>query len=97
MKNAIVGLCEMELHLPAVNSLKEKRSIIKPLLRRLPQKFNVACAEIDHHDVWQSAGIAIVCVSNSSRHVRDMLQSSIDWLESNFPDVLITNQKIEVL
>ncbi|TVR22269.1 MAG: DUF503 domain-containing protein [Anaerolineaceae bacterium] len=87
----------MELYLPAVNSLKEKRSVIKPILNRLPQKFNVACSEIDHQDVWRSSQIAVVCVSNSSRHVRDVLQSSIDWLESNFPDVLITNQKIEVL
>lgn len=56
-------LMEMELHLPNCHSLKEKRSVIKPLLNELRRDYNVSASEVDAHDVWQSAVIAVVCVA----------------------------------
>lgn len=97
MKNGIIGICRIEFYLAGVGSLKEKRSIIKPLLNRLRAQFNVSCAEIDHNDVWQSAAIGIVTVSNSSRHVQEMLNNVVDWIEDSFPDAMITQQDIEIL
>jgi hypothetical protein len=37
----IIGVCTIELHLPGVGSLKQKRSIMKPLLARLHNSFNI--------------------------------------------------------
>lgn len=97
MKNPIIGLCTLELYLPGVLSLKEKRSIIKSMLARLRNTFNVSTAEIDHHDVWQSAGIAIVTVSGSTVHARQVVSKTISWIEEHFPDVMIVRQEVEVL
>ena len=93
----IVGICTLELHLPGVGSLKEKRSILKSMLARLHNTFNVSAAEVDHHDMWQSAAIGIASVSNSTAHVNRVIQQVIDWVETHYPDAYITDQDIEIL
>lgn len=97
MSHAAIGLCMLEFHLPGVASLKEKRSIVKSMLARLHNTFNVAAAEIDHLDKWQSAVIAVTSVSNSGSHTNEVLDKVIDWIESHYPDALIVHQSIEIL
>jgi uncharacterized protein len=97
MPNAIVGLCTIKLHLPGTSSLKAKRSLIKPLLKRLHNTFNVSAAEIDNHDIWQSATIAIVMVGNSTTHANQVIHSTLDWIETHYPDLFIVDQEIEIL
>jgi uncharacterized protein YlxP (DUF503 family) len=93
----IVGICTIELHLPGLGSLKQKRSVIKPLLTRLHNTFNISAAEIDYQDVWQSAVIGIAVVTNSTAHAQQMLNRVIRWIETNFPNVQIVRQEIEIL
>ena len=93
----IIGACELQLYLPEVASLKAKRSVLKSLLARLRNKFNVATAEVDHNDVWQSAVIGIVTVSNSTVHANQMISLVIQWIEDNYPQVIISQQSIEIL
>ncbi len=97
MKNAIIGLCTLELHLPGLTSLKEKRSIIKSMLKRLHNTFNVSAAEIDYLDKWQKSAIAITCVSNQNAHAVKIMQNVIDFVETNYPEALIIEQQIETL
>lgn len=96
MSNIAIGACIIELYLPGLSSLKEKRGILKSMLTRIHSTFNVAAAEVDHQDVWQSATIAAVAVSNSTPHAQQIVSKIPDWIESNFPDVYIVNQKIEI-
>ncbi|MFQ5419781.1 MAG: DUF503 domain-containing protein [Anaerolineae bacterium] len=62
----VVITCVIKLQLDGVYSLKEKRHLLKPLLARLPQQFNLAAAEIEHRDVWQTAVIGLVGIGNES-------------------------------
>ncbi len=96
MNKTKLGLCHLQFYLPGVASLKEKRSIIKSMLARTRNKFNVSAAEVDHLDRWQSAAVAIAAVSNSSEHIHQTLQHVITWIEDNYPDALITEQHIEM-
>jgi uncharacterized protein len=93
----IVGICEIELYLPEVSSLKGKRSVLKSLLARMRNQFNVSAAEVGLNDVWQSARIGVATVSNSSRHANQSLQNVIQWIEANYPQVHIVDQTIEIL
>ena len=95
--SAIIGFCTLTFNFPDVFSLKDKRSILKSMLKRLHNTFNISAAETDHHDVWQSAQISLVLVSNSSTQSHKVLQSAIKWIEDNYPDALITQQNIEIL
>jgi hypothetical protein len=97
MTTPVVGLCTIEFHLPGMRSLKEKRGILKSMLARLRNTFNVSAAEVDHQDVWQSATIAIAVVSNSNVHVTQTINKVQQWIENHFPDAIVVNQDVELL
>lgn len=96
-EDALVGLCTITLYLPGITSLKGKRRIIKSIIARMRNTYNVSCAEIAKLDKWQSAVIAFACVSNSNRHIDDTIQTILRWIEANFPDAMITEHDIEIL
>jgi len=93
----IIGVCTIELHLPGLGSLKQKRSVLKPMLARLHNTFEVSAAEIDRQDVWQSAVIAVALVTNSTPHAQEVLNRVLQWIETHYPNVYIVNQRIEIL
>jgi uncharacterized protein len=95
--SAIIGLCTIEFHLSEVSSLKEKRSILKSMLAKLHNQFNVSAAEVDENDRWQTAVIAVGVVTNSSRHAHQVLQNTLDFIESRYPEAIIVKQTIEIL
>ena len=97
MGQAIVGLCTLELYLPGVASLKEKRRIIKSIIQRLHNQFNVSAAETDFHDKWQRTCIAIATVSNTTQQAHKVIQSAVEFVETQYTDTVITNQEIEIL
>lgn len=92
----IIGACSVRLHLPAVLSLKEKRGRLKPILARLPREFNLAAAEVDLQDVWQSAEIGLVTVANDAGLVQSLLQKAVHWIEQHAPDVEVADYRIEI-
>lgn len=91
----IVATCVIELQLDGVSSLKEKRRILKSVLARLTNQFNVAAAEVDYQDVWQTAVIGVAAVGNDSAHLHSLLEKVVGWLEAQRPDVPIADYYIE--
>ena len=61
-------LMRVTLRASWVHSLKEKRMVIKSLIQRLRNKFNISVGEVDEQDVHQTLviGIAGVCGNISS-------------------------------
>jgi uncharacterized protein len=92
-----VGLLILHLHIPGCTSLKEKRSRLKPLLVRLHKQFNVSAAEVERQDAWQEAVVACALVSNSTAHTQRSLQQVVSWLETNWPDIMVVGESIEIL
>ncbi|MDN7244178.1 DUF503 domain-containing protein [Planococcus shenhongbingii] len=74
---------ECEFFIPVSHSLKEKRAVLKSMLTRTKQKFNVSAAEIDHQNVWQRTRIAFVTVSSSKEMVDKEMAQVLQYLESN--------------
>ncbi|MFN8527058.1 MAG: DUF503 domain-containing protein [Anaerolineae bacterium] len=97
MSHAVVGLCTIHLELPELTSIKEKRSILKSILARLHNTFNVSAAEIDLNDDLGTAVIAITVVSNSSAHSNSVISKALQWVEEHAHDVIVTDQDIEIL
>jgi hypothetical protein len=92
----IIGACTLQLYLPGMTSLKDKRGVLKPLLKQLRRQFEVAVAEVDHHDVWQSSGIAIVTVATETNHVYTVLDKAVQWIEDNYYQVQILDWNVEL-
>lgn len=77
----IIGGAEMELFLPEANSLKDKRQIIKSIISKIWNKFNVSVAEIGYNDLWQRALIGISCISDSDYQARKILTTIENTVE----------------
>jgi uncharacterized protein YlxP (DUF503 family) len=92
----IVGLCEIELSIPESHSLKDKRQILRSLLERLRNQFNVSIAEVDRMDSWQRATVGVASVSNETKHSVQVLNKVMDAIRSN-PRVVVVDYSIETL
>ncbi len=68
-----VGSLELDLLLGDVHSLKEKRSVIRPVVAELKRKFEVSAAEAGHQDLHRRSLIGVAVVAADSAHVRDVL------------------------
>jgi uncharacterized protein YlxP (DUF503 family) len=68
-----VGTLSFDLLLGDIRSLKEKRSIVRPIVADLQRKFAVSAAEVDHLDLHRRAGIGLAVVSGDASHVTDIL------------------------
>jgi uncharacterized protein YlxP (DUF503 family) len=90
-----IASCTVTLQFYDVHSLKGKRRILKSILTRLPKQFNVAAAEIEQHDTWQTAVIALVSVGNDAAYLHGLMEKAIAWLEENRPDAVIEQYNIE--
>lgn len=84
---------ELHLSLPAF-SLKEKRGIVKSILARSRNRFNVSCAEIDRQDNCGVAVLGFVTVSSDKTIARNALERLEDWIYESWPDVEITGSQI---
>jgi uncharacterized protein YlxP (DUF503 family) len=91
------GLLTVTLHLPGVDSLKEKRSILKPLIAQLAQLGPaVAVAEIDHQDDLDRATLRIAHVSNDARRTESVL-GKIESRLSHGPRFTVESSELELL
>jgi uncharacterized protein len=82
------------LHLPC-SSLKGKRGIVKGLLARARNTFNIAAAEVDLQDVPSRALIGFVTVAGDRARARDLLERLEEWIYEERPDVEIAEREIE--
>ena len=84
---------EIHLSLPS-HSLKEKRGIVKSILARARNRFNVACAEVDRQDNAAMAVLGFVTVSPDKNIPRQALEKVEEWIYEGWPDVEITGADI---
>ena len=76
-------------------TLKEKRGIIKSILARARNNFNVAAAEVDHQDLPGSAILAFVTVSEGGLQGRRTLEQLEEKIFEERPEIEIVAVEIE--
>jgi hypothetical protein len=92
-----VGVCKITLRLPENLSLKGKRQILKSIISRVNNQFNVSVAEVSDHDLWQLATIGVCCVSNSKRHANQVLSKVVDFVAQSHFEAELLDYEIEIL
>jgi uncharacterized protein YlxP (DUF503 family) len=85
-----VASATIELHLPDVHSLKEKRATLRPIIEGARRRYLVAVAEVGFQDVWQRATVGVVTVSASASHARRVLDA-VERFVWSFPEVEVTS------
>ncbi|WP_328768296.1 DUF503 domain-containing protein [Streptomyces sp. NBC_00286] len=68
-----VGTLSFDLLLGDVRSLKEKRSVVRPIVAELQRKFAVSAAEVGDQDLYRRAEIGLAVVSGDATHLTDVL------------------------
>lgn len=91
------GICRIQIHLPENQSLKDKRRILKSLISKLRNHYNISVAEVDDHDLWQLATLGISCVSNHDQHVDETITSITKFIAQNYPELEIVDQETEII
>jgi uncharacterized protein YlxP (DUF503 family) len=81
-----VGALEFDLLLGDVHSLKEKRSLVRPMIAEVRRRFEVSAAEVDHLDLHRRAGLGVAAVSPDRAHLVDVLDS-VERLVAYRPEV----------
>jgi uncharacterized protein YlxP (DUF503 family) len=92
----VIGLLTLELHFPGARSLKDKRQALRSLETRLRNRFNVSVAEVEHQDLWQRAGLAVVSVNTDHVHLEQTLQS-VAGEAGRARDIEILDTNVEIL
>lgn len=76
----VVGVCRLDLLIRGAASLKDKRQVVRKVVDRTRQKFNVAVAEVGANDLWQRAQIGFAVVGNDGRHVTSMVDTIVGFI-----------------
>ncbi len=92
----VIGACQIELSLPGVNSLKGKRSIIRRVLDRTANRFNVAVAEVADQDVYRRGVLGFVVVSSDGRHANQMLDNIVSFV-SGVSEAVVVGRSMEII
>ena len=92
----VVGVCQILLSLPGVTSLKGKRSIVRKVLDRTSNRFNVSAAEVGRQDVHRQAVIGFAVVSSDRRHANAMLDSIASFVEGA-SEAVVMDRSTELL
>ena len=91
----MIGSALLELRLPACDSLKEKRSVLRRFIERVRREYNVAIAEVDAQDDRRSAVIEVAAVSNQRAHLHKILTHVIN--DADRPgEMILTHSEIHV-
>jgi uncharacterized protein YlxP (DUF503 family) len=93
----VIGVCTLELNIPTAASLKDKRRIIKSVMSRLRNEYNIAVAEVDRNDSWRSAVIAVVTVSGDRDYAHGLMTRVALWIERSRLDCELVDYDIELI
>ncbi len=93
---ADIALLTVELRLPGVQSLKEKRRILQSMIQKLKSMFNIAISESDHQDTWQRSELSIVSVNTSWNELQRTIGFIQNWEQRQY-DIEVIEDRIERL
>ena len=68
-----VGTLSFDLLLGDVRSLKQKRSVVRPIIAELHRTHGVSVAETGEQDLYRRATIGLAAVSSDAGHLTDVL------------------------
>jgi uncharacterized protein YlxP (DUF503 family) len=92
----VVGVISFDLLLGDVRSLKQKRSVVRPIVAELSRKFSVSAAETGELELHRRAEVSATLVAADHKHVRDVLAECERWVAGR-PEVELLSARTRVL
>ncbi len=76
-----VGIATINLEVTDAMTLKDKRQVIRSLLARIKNNFNVSAAEVGELNAHTLATLGIAAVANDKAYVHGMLEKVVNLVE----------------
>ncbi len=92
----VVGLLTVELYVTDATTLKDKRQVVKSLIDRISDRFNVSIAEVGHLNSCRRALLAAAAVGNETAHVSRLTDAVLRFIEAD-PRAAVAHAEVEVL
>jgi len=90
-----VGSLSLDLLLGDVHSLKEKRSVVRPVVAELRRRFDVSAAEAGHQDLHRRALLGVAVIAGDPAHCREVLDAC-ERLVADRPELELLSAPREV-
>ena len=96
MAGIYIGVCRLDLGLDDNFSLKGKRSVVRRVIQRTRNKFNVAMAEVgDNNDVLTVATLGFTVIGNERGFVNSMVDKIVDFVEE-LSEAPLLNAQVQI-
>lgn len=92
----VVGAARVELHVHGSQSLKQKRGVVRSIVQRVRNRFNVSVAEVGGQDTWQRVGLGLATAARDATTARKRLEQAIDFIE-DLHLAEVVDQEVEIL
>ena len=96
VETGYVGILCVELHFPENGSLKGKRKYLKSARAQLHERFGASVAEVDHHELWQRAGLTVACAARGYRELQELLDAVERYLGSQEFELMRAEREVVV-
>lgn len=91
-----IGTLEHDVLLGDVRSLKQKRSVVRPVIAEVHRKFGISVAEVDHRDLHRRTAIGASVVSGDREHVVEILEA-VERLVAARPEIQVLSARLRYL
>jgi uncharacterized protein YlxP (DUF503 family) len=91
----VVGVGIVDIFIIESRSLKEKRGVLRRIIKRTQSKFNISIAEVGELDSWKRARIGFSVVGNDRSFVNSMMDTIMRYIEElGLADIVNTDMEI---
>ena len=84
---------EVEIRIPASQSLKDRRQVVRALIDGARHRFEVSAAEVGGQDTWQRATLGFAVVASDARIARETVEA-IDRFVWSHPEIEVLDVEV---
>ncbi len=77
----IVGAAVVEIRIHGSRSLKQRRGVVRSIIQRVRNRYNVSTAEVGGQDTWQRAALGLCAAGADRQQVRSALEGAVAFIE----------------
>ncbi len=93
----LIYYLQLKMHLPDSHSLKEKRGVLKSMIKRMSDQFNISILETDHQDIWQTTVVSFAWLVQNQKTGQQQLEEIRKFISYQYPQLDIEKEVLEIL